>query len=63
MVIIVDMFIRQISIEKFQQNRPLSLTLSPKEKGDRAVDSMRFVPFLSLVKSLSLGEGFRERSR
>ena len=25
--------------------RPLSLTLSPKEKGDKAVHLMRFVPF------------------
>ena len=44
-VIIVDMFVILISIVYFQQNRPLSLTLSPKEKGNRAVDSMRFVPF------------------
>ncbi len=37
--------------------RPLSLTLSPKEKGDTAARLMRFAYCFQSAKSLSMGEG------
>ena len=51
------MFIKHVLPNQFQSNRPLSLTLSPKEKGDTAVVSIRWFSILAVCKVPRLGRG------
>jgi hypothetical protein len=51
------MFVNNISFIQFYSKRPLSLTLSPKEKENAAAHFTRFALFSHLTKVPLLGRG------